>query len=55
MVIAKVFYIKDVLKGDDKSIIRVEGKREIIKDEDWWFLVYFKIYILFQFLICNLF
>ncbi|KRX04217.1 NO signaling/Golgi transport ligand-binding domain [Pseudocohnilembus persalinus] len=34
MVIAKVFYIKDVLKGDDKSIIRVEGKREIIKDED---------------------
>lgn len=33
MIIAKVYYTKDPLKGDDKSVIRVEGKREKIKDE----------------------
>ena len=34
LVIAKVYYIKDPLKGDDKTVIRIEGKREIIKDDD---------------------
>lgn len=32
--LAKVWYIKDTLKGDDKSVIRVEAKREIIKEAD---------------------
>lgn len=35
LIIAKVFFVKDTLKGDDRSIIRIEGKKEIIKDEEW--------------------
>lgn len=35
-ILAKVYYIKDPLKGDDKTVIRIEGKREKIKDYDWY-------------------
>jgi hypothetical protein len=29
-----VYFVKDVLKGDDKTVIKVEMVREIIKDDD---------------------
>jgi len=32
--LAKVYFIKDTLKGDDKSVIRVEFTKEIIKDDN---------------------
>jgi len=30
----KVYYLSDVLKGDPRSVIKVEMVREIIKDDD---------------------
>ena len=30
----KVYFIKDTLKGDEKSVIKVEMIREIIKEQD---------------------
>ena len=36
LLIGKVSFTKDSLKGAERSIIRVEISKEIIKNDDWY-------------------